>query len=259
MESYPIEPLELLSRLDSRDTCVNTCFGYIFMPEYNPSLHCGAKNRKGTPCSNRKGFGTNHVGTGRCKFHGGMSTGAITKKGREANSDAQRKHGFFATVVIASDRKHLKKLQEFSPSEIIKEGGELVYVRLMNIFAEKHRFKGQVNTLMEAARMMEEQEQLTPEFVKKSEKLLTEPSIEKLAKIIRLTATLFNTAASLDKMENIKKQVDILKDFLVEVMKTSGDHNVRALGANAIQMLRLEAGLPIEEFDRLIASGIKDD
>lgn len=34
---------------------------------------CGAKTRSGKPCSQPAGFGTNHVGVGRCKFHGGST------------------------------------------------------------------------------------------------------------------------------------------------------------------------------------------
>lgn len=37
---------------------------------------CGAKTRAGTPCANIAGHGTSHVGTGRCKMHGGSSPNA---------------------------------------------------------------------------------------------------------------------------------------------------------------------------------------
>jgi len=40
-------------------------------------LTCGAKNRKGTPCK-RKDLYSN----GRCKFHGGLSTGPKTQAGK---------------------------------------------------------------------------------------------------------------------------------------------------------------------------------
>lgn len=36
---------------------------------------CGAKTRSGSPCQQVAGWGTDHVGTGRCKLHGGASTG----------------------------------------------------------------------------------------------------------------------------------------------------------------------------------------
>ena len=38
-------------------------------------LRCGAKTRAGTPCQQKAGWGTNRVGTGRCKLHGGKSSG----------------------------------------------------------------------------------------------------------------------------------------------------------------------------------------
>ena len=34
---------------------------------------CDAKTRAGTPCELRAGWGTDHVGEGRCKLHGGAS------------------------------------------------------------------------------------------------------------------------------------------------------------------------------------------
>ncbi len=34
---------------------------------------CGAKTRAGTPCRHPAGWGTDHVGEGRCKLHGGSS------------------------------------------------------------------------------------------------------------------------------------------------------------------------------------------
>lgn len=41
---------------------------------YDPDKHCGATNRTGNAdgqCTLVKGWGTDHKGTGRCRFHGG--------------------------------------------------------------------------------------------------------------------------------------------------------------------------------------------
>lgn len=43
------------------------------MTASNPMQLCGAKTRKGTPCEQRAGHGTNHAGEGRCSKHGGSS------------------------------------------------------------------------------------------------------------------------------------------------------------------------------------------
>jgi hypothetical protein len=42
------------------------------MAEPNP-MNCGARTRDGTPCDKSAGWGTNHPGHGRCRFHGGSS------------------------------------------------------------------------------------------------------------------------------------------------------------------------------------------
>ncbi|MCX8962760.1 hypothetical protein EHW64_16930 [Erwinia psidii] len=59
-------------------------------PEYEPypdirGLTCGARTRKGTPCKNRE-LSLN----GRCKFHGGKSTGAKTKAGRKRQREGHQ-------------------------------------------------------------------------------------------------------------------------------------------------------------------------
>jgi hypothetical protein len=43
------------------------------MEPFDPKALCGAKTRKGTPCLQRAGHGTNHPGVGRCSKHGGAS------------------------------------------------------------------------------------------------------------------------------------------------------------------------------------------
>ena len=47
-------------------------------PAYLNDLTCGAKTRKGTPCKRRDLYRS-----GRCKFHGGMSTGPVTEEGKK--------------------------------------------------------------------------------------------------------------------------------------------------------------------------------
>ena len=49
-------------------------------------VRCGAKTRKGTPCRMKS-----EPGKRRCKFHGGMSTGARTPEGKARIAEAQRR------------------------------------------------------------------------------------------------------------------------------------------------------------------------
>src|SRR5690554_6337356 len=53
---------------------------------------CGARAKQtGQPCKQKAGWGTDHVGTGRCKLHGGCSPGA--PKGNKYT----RTHGVYET------------------------------------------------------------------------------------------------------------------------------------------------------------------
>lgn len=54
---------------------------------------CGADNRDGEPCGLPAGWGTDHQGEGRCKHHGGATTGGGAPEG---NQNATT-HGLHAT------------------------------------------------------------------------------------------------------------------------------------------------------------------
>ena len=74
---------------------------YLFtMTNRNPSKAlCRAKTRSGTPCK-RVGDPIN----GRCRLHGGKSTGPRTEEGRARIAAAQFKHGNRSKAAIAAQR-----------------------------------------------------------------------------------------------------------------------------------------------------------
>jgi hypothetical protein len=59
-------------------------------PDALRDLTCGAKTRKGTPCK-QKGL----YGSGRCKLHGGLSTGPTTPEGKSKSSLNWKKRKIF--------------------------------------------------------------------------------------------------------------------------------------------------------------------
>lgn len=64
---------------------------------------CGAKTRKGTPCKQKGIFKS-----GRCKLHGGMSTGPKTQAGKEQMRINGRKGGRprkDGKITVRSDEK----------------------------------------------------------------------------------------------------------------------------------------------------------
>jgi hypothetical protein len=63
---------------------------------FDPAAHCGAATNPlngATPCRMRKGFATDHVGSGHCNLHGGSSPNGRKAAGREAAAQALAKLG----------------------------------------------------------------------------------------------------------------------------------------------------------------------
>src|SRR5262245_7768056 len=60
---------------------------------------CGAKTRKGTPCRSAA------MPNGRCRMHGGPSTGPKTAEGIERIRKARTKHGRYSQASIATRRE----------------------------------------------------------------------------------------------------------------------------------------------------------
>ena len=60
---------------------------YPYPPEFY-AFKCGARTRAGTPCKLRSLWAN-----GRCKFHGGLSTGPRTEQGRKQSAENGKKGG----------------------------------------------------------------------------------------------------------------------------------------------------------------------
>lgn len=71
-----------------------------------PYLGCGAQaksKRKGDLCHLAAGQGTPHKGYGRCKYHGGLSTGPITPEGKAKTAQNSRLHGLYAKTLLPKE------------------------------------------------------------------------------------------------------------------------------------------------------------
>ncbi len=74
-------------------------------PQGNPmnAPRCGAKTRKGTPCE------APAMANGRCRMHGGKSTGPRTPEGLDRSRKANFKHGHYSAESMAS-RRYISQL-----------------------------------------------------------------------------------------------------------------------------------------------------
>ena len=83
---------------------------------------CGAKTRAGGKCQLQAGHGTDHIGTGRCRLHGGASNGAP-----KGNKNAL-KHGIYSKLFTDSEIDEAKQMQGSIENELA-----IVRLQLLNL------------------------------------------------------------------------------------------------------------------------------
>ena len=64
---------------------------------------CGARTRMGTPCKSPA------MKNGRCRMHGGKSTGPRTPEGLERSRKANFKHGLYSAETL-EERRYMRQL-----------------------------------------------------------------------------------------------------------------------------------------------------
>ena len=74
--------------------------------DYSKAPRCGAKNRRGTPCQ------CPAMPNGRCRLHGGRSTGPRTPEGRERSRLAVTKHGRYSAAAKDQERRVRELMKE---------------------------------------------------------------------------------------------------------------------------------------------------
>ena len=73
---------------------------HYHLPEYH-AFRCGARTRAGSACKRRPIYPS-----GRCKFHGGLSTGPKTEQGRRQSAENGRKGGRPRKRPVESETNH---------------------------------------------------------------------------------------------------------------------------------------------------------
>jgi hypothetical protein len=71
--------------------------------DFTKATRCGAKTRKGTPCLGPA------MKNGKCRMHGGKSTGAKTINGKLRAQTANWRHGYYS-VKAKRERSKIHKL-----------------------------------------------------------------------------------------------------------------------------------------------------
>lgn len=103
-ETFNPKDMDLKKRLNYQADELN----FITLKFNNPMLACGAV-KKGKPCKLPAGYGTDHAGYGRCKYHGGCSTGPKTEEGKQ-NCGRNAVHGFYRSAMMPYEREMFDKM-----------------------------------------------------------------------------------------------------------------------------------------------------
>lgn len=98
---------------------------------------CGAKTRNGGKCQHKAGHGTDHVGTGKCRLHGGASKGAP-----KGNKNAQ-KHGIYSSILSVQELDAAKQMQGSVETELA-----IARIQLMRLL-QKQNEQGDEPALLE--------------------------------------------------------------------------------------------------------------
>ena len=98
----------------------------IGIPRKHPLLLCGAK-RKGKICKHVAGFGTDHPGYGRCKFHGGNNTGPQKPESKSKVSQNAVKHGLYSKGLLEDEKTIYQEL--LSSSDLVNLKEEIAFLK----------------------------------------------------------------------------------------------------------------------------------
>lgn len=220
--------------------------------EFNSAKHCGGKNGSGEPCTKSKGWGTDHAGSGRCKLHGGASTGPRTENGKAIASQNAVTHGLYGAVLRGKDLARLQKVREYSNGEILQSNFELLHAKLMGAVDGDVKIPLRFEKIYAIAEMMAEQEEFDGNDLPELKERLSGMDLEAIARISVTASGLANAARACFNDGNIQAQNQILKGFVISILRQCTDMQARQMAVNAIAQLKLDAGLPSEELAALI-------
>lgn len=236
--------------------------------EYNPEIHCGAKKKNGEPCTNRKGFGTNHLGSNFCKYHHGNHKGANTPEAREritqgsiaVNSQPRTNGGRKARIDLCGDRLTGKtkvtydQVRQNCPYDLISQMASMFYACVLDNYTSAQNGTRQAwflndRKILDMAAILVTEGEIDEEYLMKLRLKLMGYDDKSWGTLVNQATSLIEKAQSLTKMDS---QLALLKNFLVQVMSLQEERTMQ-MGVSLLKQLVIDSGFPIEESDRLLA------
>ncbi len=191
--------------------------GELTKQPYDEANICEAKTRSGTPCKLPAGWGTDHPGTGRCKLHGGKSTGP------PKNNKNAVKHGFFSRIFPDDEETQdiLAEIQLKSPIQILWEQIVIQYTAIARaqklMFVRDHGDKTIEKVGYSTGNVIGEKWEVQQAWDKQASFLTAQSrAIKTLESLINKYEELLKRDLDIEeqqlKIETLKVQLDKIKD-----------------------------------------------
>lgn len=236
--------------------------------EYNPEIHCGAAKKNGEPCTNIKGFGTNHPKEGRCKYHFGNNTGAKTPEARErvtqasiaANSQPRTngarklKVDLFGERLVGKTKVTYEQVRGADVYDLVSQMASAFYACILDNYTSAQNGTRQAWFLNDrkVIKMVEEyvkEGEFDEEYLMKLRLKLMGYDDRSWGGLVSQATSLIERAERLTQMDS---QLSLLKGFLVQVLSMQ-EEKTTTLGVNVLKQLVVDSGFPVAECDRILA------
>lgn len=175
---------------------------------------------------------------------------------------------FYKNSLPSKWKESYHKASEYTFDNIINDAFYVAHGRIQYLLENYGKFNRQAEIIVSVAEELANPEnedipdnqKLSPEFVHELKLLLVGLSPDALVRHLNSTITLADGAQrlALNDSGSTIRQLEICKTVLINILKYSKDTASKELVLAAIAQLKLEAGLPVEELDYIMAK-IKEE
>lgn len=139
-----------------------------------PHAVCGAKTRSGSACKTRP------MPNGRCRMHGGTSTGPLDQSG---NQNARR-HGLFSKALGESGLKVYEAAKDLTVDQLARDTAEFVVAKVAETYEAAQDAEGVYPLVEVFLSQLVADEKLSPKQMSRILSLLAGPDIAALGKAL---------------------------------------------------------------------------
>lgn len=108
---------------------------------------CGARTRELKPCPNKAGKGTDHLGEGKCKFHGGSASNITAKN---------FKHGLYSKIKTQHPMLRQKMEELSSDTDVFDLRSEILRLRaIMELMADQEELMASAKLAVDVSKVIE--------------------------------------------------------------------------------------------------------